>query len=102
MDRLAQLHAMLDQDPRDVFCLYGIAQEHAKRGDVAAAVDFYDRALAVDPDYCYAYYHKARALEESGATDEATATLRSGLQRAKASGDAHAEAEIAALLDELT
>ena len=31
-DRLAQLMRMLETDPSDAFCLYGIAQEHAKAG----------------------------------------------------------------------
>ncbi|MFO0491713.1 MAG: tetratricopeptide repeat protein, partial [bacterium] len=56
-ERLAKLQKLLALDERDVFVLYGLAQEYGKVGEYAQAVGFYDRALAVDPGYCYAYYH---------------------------------------------
>jgi tetratricopeptide (TPR) repeat protein len=101
MDRLAKLLALVDLDPRDTFCLYGVAQEYARRGEVAQAVAWYDRCIDVDPNYCYAYFHKAKALEEADRIDEAVAALRLGLERAKTSGDRHAASEIAGYLDSL-
>jgi tetratricopeptide (TPR) repeat protein len=100
-DRLLQLLALIEADPRDTFCLYGVAQEYARRGDPSTAVSWYDRCLAVDPNYCYAYYHKAKALEESGRSADAIAALRIGFERAKATGDLQARNEIATYLDEL-
>ncbi|MDZ4753427.1 MAG: tetratricopeptide repeat protein, partial [Phycisphaerae bacterium] len=101
-DRLATLHALVEVDPRDTFCLYGLAQEYARRGDVDEALRWYDRCIATDENYCYAYFHKARALEEAGRNDEAIGALRIGLVRANASGDRHAASEIAGYLDQLT
>ncbi|MEM7229528.1 MAG: tetratricopeptide repeat protein [Planctomycetota bacterium] len=100
-ERLQQLEKMLDDNPNDTFCLYGIAHEHAKAGRLDQALVFFDRTLEVDPDYCYAYYHKARTLDDDGQTDEALKTALLGLQRATAVGDAHAAAELDALRDEL-
>lgn len=100
--RLAALLAMVDRDPGDAFCLYGVAQEFAKLGRASEALGWYDRCLAADPAYAYASFHKARALEELDRVDEAVATLRDGLARAKAAGDAHAAAEIASYLDQLS
>jgi len=93
---------LVEADPSDAFCLYGIAQEHARRGSVDEAVAWYDRCLAIDRDYCYAYFHKARALDDAGRSDDAIAALRLGLERARVSGDAHAASEIAGYLDQLT
>lgn len=100
--RLVQLLKLVEADPSDAFCLYGIAQEYARRGSVDEAVAWYDRCLAVDRDYCYAYFHKARALDDAGRTADAIAALRLGLDRARVSGDAHAASEIAGYLDQLT
>lgn len=100
--RLDALLAMVARDPTDAFCLYGVAQECAKLGRAADALGWYDRCLAADPSYAYACFHKARALEELDRVDDAIATLRDGLARAKAAGDGHAAAEIASYLDQLS
>jgi tetratricopeptide (TPR) repeat protein len=102
MPSLDQLRRLLEADPNDPFVLYGLAQEYAKAGDQLAAVEYYDRCLAADPAYCYAYFHKARSLEALGRTEEALATLREGGRRARAAGDGHALQEISAYLDVLS
>jgi tetratricopeptide (TPR) repeat protein len=101
MPSLDELRRLLRADPADPFVLYAIAQEHAKRREWAPALEFYDRCLAADPAYCYAYFHKARALADSGDPPGALATLRAGLQASRRAGDPHAASEIQALLDEL-
>lgn len=98
--RIELLQKMLEQDPADAFCRYGMAQEYLKAGDLANAILWFDRTVESDADYCYAYYHKARALEQAGRREDALATLRHGIDRARSCGDAHAISEIQALLDE--
>ena len=93
---------MLEAEPKDAFCLYSMGQEHAKQGAFLEAVQWYDRTLEADPDYCYAYFHKARSLEELGRIDEAGAALRAGIERARAAGDRHALSELSGYLDQLT
>ena len=100
-DRLARLLEMLEREPGDAFCLYGIAQEHARAGRHAEALGWYDRALASDPAYCYAYFHTARSLEELDRADEACATLRTGIDAARRAGDSHALGEMRGYLDQL-
>jgi tetratricopeptide (TPR) repeat protein len=102
MPSIEQLEKLLAADPADPFVLYGLAQEHAKRGDHARAIDFYDRCLASDSGYCYAYFHKARTLQAAGRAAEAIETLKAGAQAARRAGDQHALAEITGYLDELT
>ncbi len=101
-DRIEKLKALLELEPDDAFCLYSIAFEHTQAGETASALEYFDRTLKVDPDYCYAYYHKARAQKEAGDIDAARETLRVGLDRAKACRDEKAESEITQYLDTLS
>jgi tetratricopeptide (TPR) repeat protein len=104
-ERIDQLKKLLEAegpDGRDVpFCLYGLAQEYAKAGDDVLAVEHYERALAADPSYCYAYFHQARSMERLGRLDDAKRRLEAGLAKARECGDAHAAAEIEDYLDSL-
>ena len=100
-ERLTKLRTLLAAEPEDGFLLYAIAQEFAKLGRVDEALAHYDRAIAVDPKECYAFFHKAKALEEAGRRGEAAAVLRDGLVRARAVGDRKAASEIEGFLDEL-
>jgi tetratricopeptide (TPR) repeat protein len=101
MPSIPDLQRLLEKDPKDPFLLYGMAQEYAKVGDTAHAVEFYDRCLAADPHYCYAYYHKARTQQHAGQTPEALATVKAGLAAARKSSDSHALSELQSLMDEL-
>lgn len=102
MPSIAQLEKLLALDPNDPFVLYGLAQEHAKAKDFAAACVLYDRCLAADPAYCYAYFHKAKTQQAAGDEAGAAATLRAGLAAAKKASDFKAMSEISGFLDELT
>lgn len=98
LPQLAKLHAV---DPSDADVVYMIAQEHAKVGELAEAVGWYDRCLALDPHYHYAYFHKAKALEAMDDVPGAIAVLKDGLARARAKADAKAMNEIGGYLDML-
>jgi len=101
MPSIPQLQALLKDEPNDPFLLYGLAQEHAKAGDTAHAIEFYDRCLAADPAYCYAHYHKAVALQAAHRTPEALVAIEAGLFAAKVAKDGHALSELQALKDDL-
>ncbi|CAN5778761.1 hypothetical protein BH11PLA1_BH11PLA1_19470 [soil metagenome] len=100
-DRLAQLEKLLALDPADTFTLYALAQEYGKRADYARAVDFYDRTLATDAAYCYAYFHKARAQQALGDLPAARLTVQAGIAAAHRAADAKASSELASLQTEL-
>lgn len=101
MPSIEQLTKMLDESNPDPFVLYGLAQEYAKKGDHARAIEYFDRCLCVDRLYCYAYYHKARVQEEMGDVAAAKATLAAGLRAAREAHDGHAESEMRGALDML-
>ncbi len=101
-DRLTKLLTLLEHEPEDPFCLYGIAQEHASRGDDAEALGWYERAAKADPQDGYIHFHHARSLERLGRQTDAVEAVRRGQQAADASGDAHARAELDGLMEELS
>lgn len=101
MPSIEQLAKMLDESNPDPFVLYALAQEHAKRREHARAIEFFDKCLAADRLYCYAYYHKARVQEEMKDVAGARATLDAGVNAAREAKDAHAESEIRGFLDML-
>lgn len=101
MSRLDKLQKMLQAEPNDPFVLYGIAQEHAAAERYADALPFYDRCVAADPAYLYAYYHKASAQQEMGDIPAARATLDVGIAAARKAGDAKALGEMQTLFDSL-
>ena len=98
-DRLSQLLSMLDREPHDAFLLYGVAMEHKKAGDDAAALDYLDRTIAADAGYCYAYYQKGQVLESTGDEVAAREAYRAGIDAAERVGDAHAKSELTTALD---
>ena len=101
-DRISQLRNLLENDPHDAFCMYGIAMEHAKNGCHLEAIAWFDRTMETDPAYCYAWYHKARCQEDSGDTFAATQTLEEGIKQAHELGDHHALEEMTSLLQSFT
>jgi tetratricopeptide (TPR) repeat protein len=101
-DRITQLQKLLAVEPNDTFCMYGLAIEHAKRGEHALALEWFDRTIENDTDYCYAYFHKAKCQEDAGDSHGARRTVDAGIQRAAAAKDAKALSELSSYLDELS
>lgn len=94
LDQLLKFHAA---DPKDPFCTYGIALEYAKLGDTAAAMQWLEKTLGLDPGYAYAHYQKAKLRIDAGDLAAARDAIDRGLAAAEQSGDAHAASELAAL-----
>jgi predicted Zn-dependent protease len=101
-DRLSELRNLLEKDPHDAFCMYGIAMEYSKSGNHTEAIAWFDRTMEVDPAYSYAWYHKARVQEESGNTAGAMQTLEDGIIQADEIGDTHAVEEMKDLMQHLS
>ena len=100
-DRLEQLSKLYDADPNDPFCTYGIALEHAKAQRYDEALEWLDKTLGLDSQYCYAFYQKAKALSAMGQDGAAREILKIGMETATQAGDDHARSEMAELLDTL-
>lgn len=102
--RMAQIEALLAEDPDDAFLRYGLAMEHASAGDDAACVevlrDLITRTAAAP--YIPAFLQAAQALARLDRTAEACDVLRHGIAAARTAGDTHAMGEMEGLLDSLS
>lgn len=101
MPSLEQLERLLAADLHDPFTLYALAQAHGKAERHTKALEFYDRCLAADPGYVYAYYHKARVLLGQDDQAGALAAAKAGLAKARKNAEAHAIGELLALISEI-
>jgi tetratricopeptide (TPR) repeat protein len=97
-ERMQKLMGMLEKSPADAFVLYGVGLEYKKAGEFGKAIEFLDRAIGVDPGYCYAYYQKGQVYEEMGKAEEAKGVYREGIVAAGKKGDAHAKGELESAL----
>jgi len=100
---MAQIEAMLADDPDDAFLRYGLAMEHASAGDDAGCVavlrDVIARTAAAP--YVPAYLQAGQALIRLDDIAGAAAVLRDGIAAAAGVGtpDAlHARGEMQGLL----
>ena len=100
-DRMHQLQQMLKRQPDDPFLLYGLAMEYKKASDLELALQYLDRVLQKDPNYCYAYYQRGLVHESLGKPEDAKRAYREGINAADRSGDAHAKEELSAALSML-
>jgi tetratricopeptide (TPR) repeat protein len=93
-EKLQKLQQMLERQPNDTFLLYGIAMEHKKSSDWKTAIEFFDRAIQSDINYCYAYFQKGQVNELAGDMEAAKRAYQDGIVAAGRAGDQHALGEI--------
>jgi tetratricopeptide (TPR) repeat protein len=95
-DKLTKLFALLERQPTDAFLLYGIGMEYKKLDDYSRAIEFFNKTLAADPGYCYAFYQRAQTEELAGDPAAAKHSYEEGMAAANRVGDAHARSELEA------
>jgi predicted Zn-dependent protease len=102
MDRVALLNEVLSQNPGDAFARYGLAMEYAKIGEVERALEEFGNLLTTHPDYTAGYFMAAQTLAKVHRLEEARKMLADGIASAKKTGNGHAQAEMEAMLAELS
>ncbi|MGB0769061.1 MAG: hypothetical protein ACPGYV_15300 [Phycisphaeraceae bacterium] len=93
-DRLEQLKKLYAADEADADLPYMIALELGKSGETEEAIAWLDKALALNAHYHYAYFQKAKFLDDAGEGAEALVTLDTGIAMATEAGDAKALGEL--------
>ncbi|MGI8773088.1 MAG: tetratricopeptide repeat protein [Acidobacteriaceae bacterium] len=101
MDKIAMLNDILAQNPADAFARYGLALEYANQGQTDTAFGQFNQLLAAHPDYVAGYQMSGQLLFKAGRFEEAKQRLEDGIASANRTGNAHARAEMEALLDEI-
>jgi predicted Zn-dependent protease len=102
MDRVALLTEVLSQNPSDAFARYGLAMEYSNGGNVERALEEFGKLLATHPDYTAGYFMAAQTLAKAERLEEARKMLADGIASAKKTGNGHAQAEMEAMLSELS
>jgi predicted Zn-dependent protease len=97
---MAQIEALLADDPADPFLRYGLAMEHVSAGDDATAARLLTELIASTPDkpYVPAFLMAGQVLNRQGRVAEACDVLRTGIAAAAAAGNDHARGEMEGLL----
>jgi predicted Zn-dependent protease len=101
MDRIAMLNEILAQNANDAFARYGLAMEYSNAGEVERAMEEFSKLLSAHPDYTAGYFMAAQTLAKAERNDEAKKMLADGIASARRAGNAHAQSEMEAMLEEL-
>jgi tetratricopeptide (TPR) repeat protein len=102
MNRIASLSEILTLNPEDSFARYGLAMEYSRAGQIEEALGEFKTLTEKNPDYAPAYFMAAQTLATASRTDEAKRWLVDGISAARRTGNAHAQSEMTAMLEELT
>jgi predicted Zn-dependent protease len=78
-----------------------LAVEYSHTGELARALEEFEKLLMAHPDYVAGYFMAAQTLIKANQADRARAMLLDGIRVAGEKRDAHAQAEMQALLDDL-
>ena len=101
MDRIATLNEILAANPTDTFARYGLAMEYSKLGQVEQALVEFRTLIEKNPDYTPGYFMAAQTLASASRVDEAKRMLVDGIASARRTGNAHAQSEMTAMLEDL-
>src|SRR5271157_2765594 len=101
MARIAMSREILTANPEDSFARYGLAMEYSKAGQTDQALQEFKSLIEKNPDYTPAYFMAAQTLANASRVDEAKRWLVDGISCARRTGNAHAQSEMTAMLEEL-
>lgn len=101
MSRIKSLTDVLAHDPANAFARYGLAIEYSNSGQLEQAIEEFQKLLSAHPDYTAGYFMAAQTLAKCDRRDDAVKRLREGIAVAQRKGDAHAQSEMQAMLDEM-
>jgi tetratricopeptide (TPR) repeat protein len=93
-ERLAQLRALLMEEPHDPFLRYAIALELKRAGNMEEAAADLERLIREDPKYIACYYQLALILLDMGRSAEAVDVCDVGSLQCLTTGDRKARGEL--------
>jgi len=86
---LADLEERLRKDPYDVETHFSLAEVYREYGEEDKAIDAYEKAIALRPDYAAAYYGLGVACMSKGDMEKASLNLRKAVEIAPHNAQAH-------------
>ena len=100
-DRQQKLMHLLSETPNDTFLLFAMGLEMVKENNDNKALEFFNKILAVDENYCALYYHLGKLYERQNKEHEAMFTYEKGLHICKKLNEQHNYNELRSALDML-
>lgn len=100
-DRIKVLKEGIRAEPEDPVGYYLLGMEYAKLQRHLDAIDAFEKALRILPDYAAAYREFGKSLRDAGRKQEAEETWGNGVVVAQQRGDAQAMKELLVLLKRL-
>lgn len=97
---MAQIEAMLADEPNDPELRYFLAMEYLSAGDDQAGASKL-REVTTDSTYVPAFLMAGQVLNRLGNFSEACAILRRGIDEARQQGNIHALGEMQGLLESI-
>jgi hypothetical protein len=97
---MAQIEALLAEEPGDAFLRYGLAMEYASAGDDPTAARMLMELIGATTDrpYVPAFLMAGQVFNRLGRVPEACDVLRQGIAAATRAGNDHARGEMEGLL----
>jgi len=92
--RKERILSLLESDPEDDFLLFALAKEFENENLLEESINTFQKLLQIHPNYIGAYYHLAKALDETQKKAEALLIIKEGMERAKSLKDLHSLAEL--------
>lgn len=96
--RRERIESMLAEEPGDSFLRYSLALELAKEGRHEQGLYLLRGLMADTPPYIAAFFMAGQQLAGLEKIEDARGVLRSGIEAARAAGDAHAAGEMSEFL----
>lgn len=91
---LAAFERMLAAGRDSALLRYSIGNEHVKVANWRAAIEAFERSIALDPGFTAAWKLYAKALDQAGERSAALDAYRKGIEVARGKGDRQAEKEM--------
>jgi tetratricopeptide (TPR) repeat protein len=101
MSRRLEFLLNLTSKSADPFAWYGLAMEYRSLSRHEEAISTFEQLRTRAPEYVPMYLMCGQVLESLGRLEEARAWLASGVDAARAKGDAHVLSELQAALEHL-
>ncbi len=100
-DRLHALREAIKEEPGDPLGYYMLGMEYAKLRRHLDAIEAFETAIRINPDYTAAYRELGKSLRDAGRRGEATEVLGQGVVVAERTRDSQTLKELLVFLKRL-
>jgi tetratricopeptide (TPR) repeat protein len=86
-EKIDRIKKILALEPESEMLWFSLGQAYLAEESPVLAVEAFEKAIAIKPDYTVVYEHLGGALEKIGKMDEAMTIYRKGIEVGQKTGD---------------